>query len=72
MQIKIEGEHFYIDLGLYNRLLQCFVLIDLKIVADVSRYRTDDALYQFLQTRNARRVRKSDHRNSALRLQKLT
>jgi predicted nuclease of restriction endonuclease-like (RecB) superfamily len=30
-RITIEDEHFYIDLVFYNRLLQCFVLIDLKI-----------------------------------------
>ncbi len=30
-RIIIEDEHFYVDLVFYNRLLQCFVLIDLKI-----------------------------------------
>jgi len=30
-RITIEDEHFYVDLVFYNRLLQCFVLIDLKI-----------------------------------------
>ena len=30
-RITIDGDHFYIDLVLYNRLLKCFVLIDLKI-----------------------------------------
>jgi predicted nuclease of restriction endonuclease-like (RecB) superfamily len=30
-RITIEGDHFYIDLVLYNRLLRCFVLLDLKI-----------------------------------------
>ena len=30
-RLTIEGDHFYIDLVLYNRLLKCFVLIDLKI-----------------------------------------
>jgi len=29
-RITIEGDHFYIDLVFYNRLLRCFVLIDLK------------------------------------------
>jgi len=29
--ISLEGDHFYIDLSFYNRLLKCFVLIDLKI-----------------------------------------
>lgn len=29
--IKIEEEHFYSDLVFYNRLLKCFVIIDLKI-----------------------------------------
>lgn len=30
-RIIIEDEHFHVDLVFYNRLLQCFVLIDLKI-----------------------------------------
>lgn len=30
-RITIDGDHFYIDLVLYNRLLKCFILIDLKI-----------------------------------------
>ncbi len=31
VRITLEEKHFYIDLVFYNRLLQCFVLIDLKI-----------------------------------------
>ncbi|GAA4442407.1 hypothetical protein GCM10023091_29200 [Ravibacter arvi] len=27
----MDSENFYVDLVLYNRLLQCFVLVDLKI-----------------------------------------
>lgn len=30
-RIAIEDDYFYVDLVFYNRLLQCFVLIDLKI-----------------------------------------
>ncbi|NUM36672.1 MAG: DUF1016 domain-containing protein [Candidatus Brocadiae bacterium] len=30
-RITIDGDHFYIDLVFYNRLLRCFVLIDLKV-----------------------------------------
>ena len=30
-RLSIEDEHFYVDLVFYNRLLHCFVLIDLKI-----------------------------------------
>jgi len=30
-RISIEGDHFYIDLVFYNRMLKCFVLIDLKV-----------------------------------------
>ena len=30
-RIALEDEHFYIDLVFYNRLLKCFVLIELKI-----------------------------------------
>ena len=30
-RITLDAEHFYIDLAFYNRLLRCFVLIDLKI-----------------------------------------
>ncbi|MBN1925077.1 MAG: DUF1016 family protein [Prolixibacteraceae bacterium] len=31
VRISFEEEHFYIDLVLYNRLLKCFVIIELKI-----------------------------------------
>jgi len=30
-RITIDGDHFYIDMVLYNRLLRCFVLVDLKM-----------------------------------------
>jgi predicted nuclease of restriction endonuclease-like (RecB) superfamily len=30
-RITIDGRHFYIDLVFYNRLMHCFVLIDLKV-----------------------------------------
>jgi len=30
-RITLDGDHFYIDLVFYNRLLKCFVLIDLKV-----------------------------------------
>lgn len=30
-RISFEGDHFYIDLIFYNRMLRCYVLIDLKI-----------------------------------------
>jgi predicted nuclease of restriction endonuclease-like (RecB) superfamily len=30
-RISIEDKHFFVDLVFYNRLLRCFVLIDLKI-----------------------------------------
>ncbi|MEL6639287.1 MAG: PDDEXK nuclease domain-containing protein, partial [Bacteroidota bacterium] len=30
-RISFDERHFYIDLVFYNRLLRCFVLIDLKI-----------------------------------------
>ncbi|MFT3711279.1 MAG: PDDEXK nuclease domain-containing protein [Archangium sp.] len=30
-RITLEGDHFYVDLVFYNRLLRCHVLIDLKI-----------------------------------------
>ncbi|TMQ24972.1 MAG: DUF1016 domain-containing protein [Deltaproteobacteria bacterium] len=30
-RLTIEGDHFYVDLVLYNRLLRCFVLVDLKL-----------------------------------------
>lgn len=31
VRINLDGEYFYPDLVLYNRLLRCFVIIDLKI-----------------------------------------
>jgi predicted nuclease of restriction endonuclease-like (RecB) superfamily len=30
-RITIDGDHFYVDLVFYNRLLRCFVLLDLKL-----------------------------------------
>jgi predicted nuclease of restriction endonuclease-like (RecB) superfamily len=30
-RLSLEGDHFYVDLVFYNRLLRCFVLIDLKL-----------------------------------------
>lgn len=30
-RITLNGDHFYVDLVFYNRLLRCFVLIDLKL-----------------------------------------
>jgi predicted nuclease of restriction endonuclease-like (RecB) superfamily len=30
-RVTLEGDHFYVDLVFYNRLLRCFVLIDLKL-----------------------------------------
>lgn len=31
VRFSLDGEDFFVDLVLYNRLLQCFVLVDLKI-----------------------------------------
>jgi predicted nuclease of restriction endonuclease-like (RecB) superfamily len=31
VRLSLDGDDFYVDLVLYNRLLQCFVLVDLKI-----------------------------------------
>lgn len=31
VRFSFDGEDFFVDLVLYNRLLQCFVLVDLKI-----------------------------------------
>lgn len=30
-RLTIDGDHFYVDLVFYNRLLRCFVLVDLKV-----------------------------------------
>ena len=30
-RVTIDGDHFYVDLVFYNRLLRCFVLVDLKL-----------------------------------------
>lgn len=30
-RITIDGDHFYVDLVFYNRLLRCFVLVELKL-----------------------------------------
>jgi len=31
VRMTIDGDHFYVDLVFYNRLLRCFVLVDLKL-----------------------------------------
>ena len=31
VRFTFDEEHFFVDLVFYNRLLKCFVLIDLKI-----------------------------------------
>ena len=31
MRFSFEEEHYFVDLVFYNRLLRCFVLVDLKI-----------------------------------------
>jgi len=30
-RMTLEGDHFFVDLVFYNRLLRCFVLVDLKL-----------------------------------------
>jgi len=30
-RITLEGDHFYVDLVFYNRLLRCFVILELKL-----------------------------------------
>ncbi len=30
-RLTLEGDHFYVDLVFYNRLLRCFVQVDLKL-----------------------------------------
>lgn len=30
-RLTLDGDHFYVDLVFYNRLLRCFVLVDLKL-----------------------------------------
>jgi predicted nuclease of restriction endonuclease-like (RecB) superfamily len=30
-RLTLDGDHFFVDLVLYNRLLRCFVLVDLKL-----------------------------------------
>ena len=30
-RLTLDGDHFFVDLVLYNRLLRCFILVDLKL-----------------------------------------
>ena len=39
VRITLEEDHFYPDLVFYNRLLKCFVIIDLKIGKILIKYR---------------------------------
>ena len=40
-RITLNGDHYYVNLSFYNRLLKCFVLIDLKWQAYAPGFWTD-------------------------------
>jgi len=53
-RITIEGDHFYVDLVFYNRLLRAFVLIDLKIAKLTHRDIGQMQMYVNYYTREVR------------------
>jgi predicted nuclease of restriction endonuclease-like (RecB) superfamily len=66
-RITLDGDHFYIDLVFYNRLLRCFVLIDLKIGKLTHQDLEQMQLYVNYYMRAKRRVGKPGHRHFVMR-----
>jgi len=66
-RITIDGDHFYIDLVFYNRLLRCFVLIDLKIGKLNHQDIRQISFTQISIRANFWKKGKPDHRHPALR-----
>lgn len=61
-RLTIDGDHFYIDLVFYNRLLRCFVLIDLKMGKLTHQDLGQMQLYTNYYTREIR----EEHENPAI------
>jgi len=61
-RITLDGDHFYIDLIFYNRLVRCFVLIDLK----VGKITHQDIGQMQMYVNYYQRTQKSPHENDPI------
>jgi len=61
-RIHIEGDDFFVDLVFYNRLLQCFVIIEIKI--DKLTHQDIGQLQMYVNYYD--RVEKSEHENPTI------
>ena len=64
MRLTLDEKHYYVDLVFYNRILQCFVLIDLKLgeithqdIGQVQMYTHYFDRYKKLETENKNAIR---------------
>ena len=48
-RLTVEGDHFYVDLVFYNRLLRCFVLVDLKLGKASAKIVTCDLSFEYVK-----------------------
>jgi hypothetical protein len=61
-RLTVEGDHFYVDLVFYNRLLRCFVLIDLKL----GKLTHQDLGQMQMYVNYFDRTQRSDHENKTI------
>jgi predicted nuclease of restriction endonuclease-like (RecB) superfamily len=61
-RLTIEGDHFYVDLVFYNRLLRCFVLVDLKL----GKLTHQDLGQMLMYVNYYDRVHRADHEHKTI------
>ena len=61
-RLTIEGDHFYVDLVFYNRLLRCFVLLDLKL----GKLTHQDLGQMLMYVNDYDRVHRVDHEHKTI------
>lgn len=61
-RLTIEGDHFYVDLVFYNRLLRCFVLVDLKL----GKLTHQDLGQMLMYVNYYDRVHRTDHEHKTI------
>ena len=61
-RLTIDGDHFYVDLVFYNRLLRCFVLVDLKL----GKLTHQDLGQMLMYVNYYDRVHRADHEHKTI------
>ena len=61
-RLTVEGDHFYVDLVFYNRLLRCFVLLDLKL----DKLTHQDLGQMMMYVNYFDRTQRSEHENKTI------